>query len=117
MTPKETVVLARYVKACCPGSQIDEYTPDAWHDLLGDLPLAACREAVVAVARRQPFVSASEIRGEVLRVRAERLKDTPVPAPPPELLDDPEAYKAYLRQSAKRIADGKPELRAIGDAS
>lgn len=117
MTPKEAVVLARYVKACCPGSQIDEYTPDAWHDLLGDLSLADCREAVVAVARRQPFVSASEIRAEVLRVRAERLKETPVPPPPPELLDDPEAYKAYLRQSAKRIADGKPELRAIGGKS
>jgi hypothetical protein len=117
MTPKETVVLVRYVKACCPASQIDEYTPDAWHGLLGELSLADCRAAVEAVAKRQPFIAACDIRDEVTRVRQERLRENPVPAPPPELLDNPEAYKAYLRRSAKRIADGKPELRAIGDAS
>ena len=48
MTPHETLLLTRYVKACCPQQAIDEYTPDAWHDLLGDLSLADCRAAVVA---------------------------------------------------------------------
>src|ERR1700734_4510496 len=56
MTPKETVLLVAYVNACCPQQAMDEYTPDAWHDLLGDLDLAGCRQAVVTVAKRQPFV-------------------------------------------------------------
>jgi len=59
-----------YVNACCPQQAMDEYTPDAWHDLLGDMGLDECRAAVVAIAQRQPFVAASEIRGEVKRARA-----------------------------------------------
>lgn len=107
MTPKEAVVLTRYVKACCPQQAMDEFTPDAWHDLLGDLSLADCRAAVVLVARRQPFVAPSEIRTEVQRVRDKRLRETEIPAPPPELLDDPDAYSAALHAAAVAIADGR----------
>ncbi len=57
MNRQETVALTRYVKACCPQQAIDEYTPDAWHDLLGDLDLDACRQAAARVVRRQSFVS------------------------------------------------------------
>jgi hypothetical protein len=70
MNPSDTVLLIRYVRACCPQQAMDEYTADAWHDLLGDLDLAECRTAVVTVAKRQPFVAASEIRTEVKRCRA-----------------------------------------------
>lgn len=69
MTHEETVLLARYVRACCPQQAIDEYTPDAWHDLLGDLELADCRAAVAAVAKRQPFVAPAEIITEVKRAQ------------------------------------------------
>ena len=65
MTHAETVLLTRYVKACCPQQAIDRYTPDAWHDLLGDLAPEDCRAAVVTVAKRQPFVAPAEIRAEV----------------------------------------------------
>jgi len=116
MTPEEAVILTAYVKACCPQQAIGEFTPDAWHDLLGDLSLADCREAVVAVAKRQPFVAPAEIRAEVRRIRDERLEATPIPAPPAELLDDDDAYKRHLRESAKRIADGESGLRMIGGA-
>ena len=51
MTPEEVVVLARYVRALCPQQKFDEYTPDAWHDLLGDLSLADCRQAAETLAR------------------------------------------------------------------
>jgi hypothetical protein len=67
MTPRETLALTRFVKACCPQQEIDEYTPEAWHELLGDLSLAQCRVAVRTVARRQPFVAPSEIITEVAR--------------------------------------------------
>jgi hypothetical protein len=107
VTPKEAVLLTRYVKACCPQQQIDQYTPDAWHDLLGDLSLADCRAAVVAVAQQKPFVAPSEIRAEVRRTRDKRLQDTDIPAPPPELLDDPDAYSAALHAASVAIADGR----------
>jgi hypothetical protein len=117
MTPDETLVLARYVKACCPQQTMDKYTPDAWHDLLGDLSFEDCRAAVVEVARRQPFVAPSEIRDGVKAIRSERLRVTPVPAPPAELLDDADAYRAYLRAAARRIADGEPARQGIGGRS
>lgn len=70
MNRQEAVALTRYVKAYCPQQAIDEYTPDAWHDLLGDLDLDTCRQAAGRVARRQPFVAPAEIRAEVRTERA-----------------------------------------------
>jgi hypothetical protein len=67
MTHEETVILVRYVRACCPQQAMDEFTPDAWHDLLGGLSLRECREAVAVVARRQPFVAPAEVIAEVRR--------------------------------------------------
>jgi hypothetical protein len=64
VTEEEALVLTRYVRACCPQQAIDKYTPDAWYELLKDLDAGDCKLAVEAVARRQPFVAAAEIRGE-----------------------------------------------------
>lgn len=114
MTPKETVVLTRYVKACCPQQQIDEYTPDAWHELLADLDAADCRAAVAAVVKRQPFVAVAEIRAEVKRIRRDRLARQIIPAPPHELADEPGRYKAALEAEIRRIADGRSVQKAIG---
>jgi hypothetical protein len=114
VTPQETVLLVRYVKACCPGSQIDEYTPDAWHDLLGDLELADCKDAAQAVAKRQPFVAAAEIRAEVKRIRETRLARTPLPAPPADAADRPGRYQQIIAANVKRIADGMDARKALG---
>src|SRR5690606_15935901 len=54
MTSEEAVILVAYVRACCPQQKFDEYTPDAWHDLLGDLTLNDCRAAARTIAQRQP---------------------------------------------------------------
>lgn len=114
MTPKETVLLARYVKACCPQQKFDEYTADAWFDVLGELPLSDCKAAVTALAREQPFIGPSEIWGEVRRIRRERIKDAGgVPAPPPDLLDDPQAYGRALQAAATAIADGRDPQAAM----
>ena len=114
MTPKETVLLAAYVKACCPQQAMGEYTPDAWHDLLGDLSLADCRAAVVAVAKRQPFVAPAEIRAEVRKIRDDRLARTPLPAPAAELADVPGRYREIIRANVERIADGMQLRKALG---
>ena len=118
MKPTETVVLTEYVKAACPqqAKQMGEYTPDAWHDLLGDLELADCREAVIMVARRQPFVAPADIRAEVRRIREDRLARTQLPAPSPELAEQPGRYVQAIRAGVQRLADGFAPPPAITGA-
>ncbi|MFF5703453.1 hypothetical protein ACFY7H_13230 [Streptomyces sp. NPDC012794] len=110
MTPDETVVLARYVRALCPQQKFDEYTPDAWHDVLGDYPLTAARRAAATVARRQPFISPAEIIEVIEQQRAENASDFQGPGLPAEVPDadpdDPVAYIAALRAQRYRAADG-----------
>jgi hypothetical protein len=113
MTPHETLLLTRYVKACCPQQHFDEYTPDAWHDLLADLDAPDCRVAVAEVVKRQPFVAVAEIRAEVKRIRRDRIEREIVPVIAPELADDPGRYGAELRAGIKRIADGMTRHLAI----
>src|SRR5690349_11552302 len=72
MTAAEAVMLCRFAKACCPQQAIDEYTPDAWHELLSDLRFEDCKAAVVDVVKEQPFVSPAEIRSRIAKVRANR---------------------------------------------
>jgi hypothetical protein len=114
--PTEVVVLTEYVKQCCPqqAKNFGEYTADAWHDLLGDLRFADCRAAVTDIAKRQPFVAASEIRDRVREIRMDRLSITPVPPASPEVAADPAAYQEWLRTWRKRIADGDHVNPAIG---
>lgn len=108
MNRQEAVALTRYVKACCPQQAIDEYTPDAWHDLLGDLDLGACRQAAACVARRQPFVSPAEIRAEVRSERQQRLascrSDTFMPHG--ETADNVAEYLREVRQRISTVAKG-----------
>jgi hypothetical protein len=117
MTPREAVILTRYVEACCPQQKFDDYTPDAWHDLLGDLDLDDCKTAVRTVAQRQPFVSPSEIRAELKRVRAERIGPPGPglsPIPPPVHPDaGPKAYLESLRAQQARLASGIEQVPAI----
>lgn len=115
MTPREAWALTRYVAACCPQQAIDEYTPEAWHDLLGDLDFGDCKLAAAAVGRRQPFVAPAEIRAEVRRVRGDRVARALPPAPPAEMADRPVEgrYAKAVLAAVRRIADGKqltPEI-------
>lgn len=114
MTPTEAVALTRYVKACCPQQVIDEFTPDAWHDLLGDLDANDCLAAVREVTKRQPFIAPAEIRAEVNRVRRDRLERQIVSPPPAAIADNPGQYRAELEAGIRDIADGKTVRKAIG---
>jgi hypothetical protein len=104
---EQTVALCRYVKACCPQQAIDEYTPDAWHDLIGDLRFEDCREAVRAIAGRQPFVAPAEIKTEVKQIRAQRLDGFQyVPVSGDE---NTAVYLKNLREQRAAVADGLRE--------
>ena len=103
MTPGETLILTRFVKAACPQQAIDEFTPDAWHDLLSEVRFEDAREAVRTICRKQPFIAPAEIIDEVRRIRAKRLHEAP-PLVPPDL--DPIETIAWLAEARHRIADG-----------
>lgn len=106
MNREQTVIFTRLVKATCPQQAIDKYTPDAWYPLLDDLDFGDCQAAMIAIGRRQPFMAPAEIRSEVARIRNDRIARAVIPAPPPELADDPRAYQRYLQESTRRAADG-----------
>jgi hypothetical protein len=110
MTPDEVVVLARYVRALCPGQKFDEYTPDAWHDVLADFALADARAAAAVVARKQPFVSPAEIIEEIRRIRDERASGYQGPGLSADIPDadpdDVQAYLSALRGMRTKAADG-----------
>jgi hypothetical protein len=118
MTHAEAVILCRYAKAACPQQAFDEYTPDAWSDLLGDLRFEDCKEALRNVVRSQPFVAPAEIREEVKRIRAKRIGDFGPISVPSGL--SPEEYHRHVTMTIRAIADGEltrenfqePELHA-----
>jgi hypothetical protein len=84
--------LCRYIAALSPAQQWDEYTVDAWADVLPrDYTLDECRAAVIEVKRRQPWVDPSSIIDQVRRARR--------PAEEAEHLRtvlDPAAYRAKI---------------------
>lgn len=106
MTPAEAVMLCRFAKACCPQQQFDEYTPDAWFELLRDLRFADCKDAIIEVTKGQPFVSPSEIRRKIVIVRINRLDAFGPYNPPRELADTPGTETVWRRTMERRICDG-----------
>jgi hypothetical protein len=74
VTEEEAVQIAEYVAAACPVQKFGEYTPDVWGEILAPYAVDEARAAVIAVARRQPFVSPAEIVTEVKARRAERIE-------------------------------------------
>lgn len=89
-----------------------------WLSMVGDLDYADAATAVQEHYREsREWIMPSDIRRRVKEMRAERLKANPPPAPPAELLDDPVAYRAALRESTEAIASGQHGQRAIGGGS
>lgn len=114
MSPEEAVALCRFTAACCPSQKFDEYTPDAWGLLLEDVRFIDAKEAVALVARKQPFVSPSEIRTAVKKIRDKRIAEFGAIPPPPAEVLDPDNWRAFIEwqtATTKAIADGdlKPE--------
>lgn len=107
MTPAEAVMLCRFAKAACPQQAFDEYTPDAWFELLRDLRFADCKEAIVDVVKASPFVSPSEIRARIAKIRSRRHLEFGPFAPPPEMADNPAAEREWVIDMNRRICDGE----------
>lgn len=78
MTPKETVQIVRFIRALCPQQRIDEYTPDAWHEVIGHLEFDAARAAVIAVKHSRAFIDPSDIIAEIRRAKTIRPRERTV---------------------------------------
>ncbi|MFI9204018.1 hypothetical protein [Streptomyces sp. NPDC053048] len=120
MNAEETVALTRYVRAICPGQRIDEYTPDAWHDVLAPYELADARAAVVAlVDSGAVFVGVGEITTKIRQTRAHRVRHIHGPGQSPEIPDaDPDdvtAYLAALRAQRIRAASATTHRRSLNE--
>lgn len=107
MTNAEAVLLCRRAKAACPQQQFDQYTPDMWHELLGDLRFEEADAALVEVVKSQPFVSPAEIREQVKRVRRKRIDEYGYILPPRELEHNPRAESAWIREMVQAVGDGR----------
>ena len=89
----------------------------AWHQDVGDLPFADAEEAVARYFREsRDWITPYDVRARVKAIRSERLAASVIPAPPPELADDPRAYQAVLQARIRDAADGRgePVPSAIG---
>lgn len=105
MNAQEATLLCRYVRACCPQQAIDEYTPAAWADLLGDIHLEDAKVAVRNVVAKQTFIAVAEIRAEVRRIRVKRIAEHPPLTPPPDLSEL--ETRRWLRNARSRVGDGE----------
>ena len=113
MNALEAAVLCRFVKACCPQQKFDELTPDAWGLLLADVTLADAKAAVIAVAKRQPWVAPAEILAEIHRSHRGLTLLLSHIIPPYELADLPLRENAWKRSLRAAVLDGHSENAAI----
>ncbi len=115
MTPRQAADLVRVVRAVCPAQQIDEWTPDAWADILAPYSFDDARAAVLAIASvpmppgTSLFIGTNQIIDGINKIRGKRLQATAMPQPPAGL--DPAEYDAWHKQTREEIASGtyRPE--------
>jgi hypothetical protein len=122
MNIAEVITLLRKVKAHCPSQLIDEYTPEAWSEVLDDISWVDANQALIKICKmdlepgKSRYIEPGHIRGEVRRLRLKRLNDyglieTPrVPALDGEDVWSPRIMLSelrYMRQMRELIADGK----------
>ena len=104
LNSQEAVALCRYAKAMWPHMAVDEFTPDAWGDVLAGFRAEDCKEAIVNLAKREDFVSVGAIYGEVKRIRHKRVLSVTLPDAPPGL--NPAEYAEWFARVHREAADG-----------
>lgn len=117
MTDEEVIALSKYVAALCPAQRFNEFTPDAWIDVLAPYAAVDARAAVVAVARRQPFVSPAEIIAEITRIRGDRIAAANLVYdgdPNESALDSPRSLRALVQAAGDGYLPPQPIRAALG---
>lgn len=108
MNQPEVLALLRFIAAACPAQKLDEYTADAWAEVLADIAAADAKLAVIEIVRRQPFISCSDIATGVKNIRTNRLRIFGDIGPAPaEILDDTRAWQQWERKRREAIMSGR----------
>jgi hypothetical protein len=105
--PTDVVVIVAFVAQMQPAQKFNDYTPDAWSEVLADIPadLDMARAAVVRLAKRQNWFTPGDIRAEI---RA---------ALPPSALTAPAPVRAIMRGDEEHAQDRIERNRRGADAA
>lgn len=112
MTEEEAVQIAEYVQAACPAQKFGEYTPDVWGEILQPYDVDEARAAVIAVARRQPWISPAEIVTEIKERRVGRIEAATLVYDGNPLETGAESA-ASVRALIRKAADGQLPPRPV----
>lgn len=115
MKPTDVVVIVAFVAQMQPAQKFDDYTPDAWGEVLADVPadLQMAREAVVRLAKKQTWFTPGEVRTEILRAIPPRAVEAPsaVLALPPSPRED------RIERNARGAALAKAAIKPFPGAT
>jgi hypothetical protein len=115
----EALKLCRMAKAFFPQMAMDEYTPAAWALAFKGDRYADAELALTQLAREEPFIDVAAIAKRIHRIRRDRVLDFGTPPDPPRDMDpdDTLAYRRWLRETQRRIADGEavesPQIQGV----
>lgn len=108
----EWVAVFHYIQAMFPHQRFDEYTPDAWYEVLGEYDMYTVKAAVNVQATKKPFVSAAEIIAAIRDTSADRIGEFVYEPGDPD--ETPEQYLANLRRQLAQVAAGeRPPVLAL----
>lgn len=109
MNAEESLKLCRMAKAFFPAMAMDEFTPVAWSLAFERERYADAEVALTELAREVTFIDIAAIVARIKRIRRDRVLDFGTPPEPPRDVDpdDTLAYRRWLRETQRRIADGE----------
>lgn len=107
MTTDEVIDLLTFM-ASYDRRTVGEADVKAWYLAIGDLSFGDAMGAVAKHYGRDStdWMMPKHVRDGVKAIRAERVARSVIPAPSPDLTDDPRAYQRALTEGIKRAADG-----------
>ena len=112
MKRSDVADLVIYLTQLQPAQKVDEYTADAWFDVLKDVPatLDEAREATAKVARKERWIFPGAIRGELISTK--RPHELAAPAVERLALDrSPESDQARIERNRRGAEAAKAAVR------
>ncbi len=118
----EWVAVYHYIQAMFPQQRFDEFTPDAWYEVLGEYDMYTVKAAVNVHAAKRPFISPAEIIAAIRDTSADRMDEFVYEPSSPD--ETPQQYLANRRRQLDAVRRGLrpaalalPPGRPLGDIS